>query len=478
MKKLRELLRLKLSAQLSHRQIGQALNLSPGTVSYYAQAAIEAGLSWPLPEEWDDAVLNQRIEPLAKQLRTRPAQRAQPDWPHIHAALSQKHMTLMHLWEDYAQMHPGRCYSYAQFTRLHHAWCKKQHVTMRLEHRAGEKGFIDYAGTTVPVYSRKTGAVDFQAQIFLMVLGLSHYTFAYASRSQQLPDWIDAHQRAFRFFGGVPEILVPDNLKSGISDSCRFEPEANPTYAEMAAHYNGVIIPARPHTPRDKAVVENAVLVASRWILTRLMKQKCYSLNALNHALRELLTALNQKPFQKRQGSRYQQFMDLEKQVLRPLPEDAYEMAQLQYQTVPSDYHVWIQGHYYSVPYTAVHEKVLCRYTHSTVEILLGHQRIASHLRSFEKDQKTTLEEHQPMAHRLYQQWRPEIFLAWAQHIGPGVLEVAEFILTHQQHPQQSSKIHFGSNIWPNVLVITDSTKRVGEPGYSIVSVLKVSDPF
>lgn len=444
MKKLRELLRLKFDAKLKHRQIGLALNISPGTVSYYIQAATAAGLAWPLPGDLDDEALIKRIEPLAKQLRNRKPKQALPDWPSIHQELAKKHMTRMLLWEDYAKANPGRFYSYAQFTRRYNTWCKKQHLSMRLEHRAGEKSFIDYAGTTIPVYCRKTGEIAFKAEIFLMVLGLSHYTFAYACRSQSLPDWIDAHRRAFRFFGGTSQILVVDNLKSGITDSCQFEPEANPTYADMAEHYNTAIIPARPKTPKDKAVVENAVLVASRWIIARLLKQRFYSLHTLNNALFELLTALNQKPFQKRQGSRYQQFADIEKATLRPLPETEYEFATLKYQTVPPDYHVRIDSHYYSVPYPLVNEVVLCRYTQTTVEVFYNNQRIASHLRAYEKDKKTTAEIHMPKAHLAYQQWTPQVFLDWAIRAGPGVLQVAEIILANKRHPQCCSKIHFG----------------------------------
>ena len=444
MKKLRELLRLKFDTRLSHRQIGRALNVSAGTVSYYVQAAIQVGLTWPLPNDLDDKALIQAIEPVAKQLRTRPSKPILPPWNSIHRALSQKHMTLMLLWEDYVKENPQRHYIYTQFTRLYKSWSQSQQVTLRLEHKAGEKGFIDYAGTTIPVYCRETSDIDFHAQIFLMVLGLSHYTFAYATRSQQLPDWIDAHKRAFQFFGGVPQVLVPDNLKAGITDSCQFEPLANPTYADMAAHYGTAIIPARPYTPRDKAIAENAVLITSRWIIARLSQQKFYSLYALNQALHQLLTRLNQKPFQKRQGCRYQQFIDIERAALRPLPKTPYTFATLTYQTVPKDYHVRLDKHYYSVPYTLVNQSVLCRYTQNTVEIFYQHRRVASHLRSFQKDKKTTVLSHMPKAHRAYQQWTPQVFLEWAHLSGLGVWHVAKKIVEKKSHPEQCSKIHFG----------------------------------
>ena len=444
MKKIRELLRLKYEAKLTHRQIGRALNISPGTVSYYSQAANQAGLSWPLAPKLSDDELIQLLEPLAKQLRAPQAQYVKPEFSEIKKALSKKHMTLMLLWEDYKTLYQDQAYSYAQFTRHYKAWAKTQKVSMRLEHVAGEKGFIDYAGTTIPIYCRDTGKKLMDAQLFVMALGLSHYTFAYASQSQKLPDWVDAHRRAFEFYGGVPKILVPDNLKSGITDSCQFEPEANPTYADMSEHYKTAIIPARPRSPQDKSIAENAVLVASRWILARLLKQKFYSLPALNNAISELLVALNNKPFQKRQGSRHQQFVELEKPYLIELPDKPYETATLKYQTVPPDYHVRIDGHYYSVPYIHINEEVLCRYTQRTVEVFKGNTRIASHARSFEKDKKTTIGSHMPKAHQNYRQWTPQVFIDWADNIGHGALNVALSIVANKKHPEQCSKIHFG----------------------------------
>lgn len=445
MSKVREVLRLKFSAKLSHRKIGRALNISPGTVSYYAQAAAQANLSWPLPAGLDDEQLSLLIEPLAKQLRkSKSLTKVKPDFTWVQRELSAKHMTEMLVWETYAKSHPNQHYSYSQFTRLYKAWLKKQKITMRLEHKAGDKGFVDYAGSTIPIYDRETQEVQFESQIFVMALGLSHYTFAYATRSQQLPDWIDAHKRAFQFFRGVPNILVPDNLKSGITDSCQFEPEANPTYAEMAKHYDTVIIPARPRTPQDKSIAENAVLVASRWIIARLRKQKFYSLNALNNAIGELLDVLNKKPFQKRQGSRYQQFTELEKDALKNLPDEPYQFATLQYKTVGPDYHVCIDRHYYSVPSKYVSDKVLCRITKETIEILFNTHRIASHQRVYAPDKKTTVKAHMPKAHQLYANWTPQSFLDWSASVGQGVANIAEEIVAQKKHPEQCSKIHFG----------------------------------
>ncbi len=420
-----------------------SVGISPATVSNYSQAAQKAGLSWPLPTSLSDEELIARIEPVAKQLRHQSSSKVMPCWPEIAKALTTKHMTLRLLWEDYAAAHGKKAYSYTHFTRGYKAWSKRQKVSLRLTHKAGEKAFIDYAGTTIAVLNHD-GTVAFHAHLFVMALGLSHYTFAHACRSQQLPDWLDAHVRALDYFDGVPTVWVPDNLKSGITNSCQFEPEANLSYAALAEHYGAAIIPARPARPQDKSIAENAVLVASRWIIARLAKQRFYSLQALNNAIADLLTALNNKPFQKREGSRRQQYEALEKAALNPMPKTRYEYAKLAYQRVAKDYHIRIDKHYYSVPYTLVGETLLCRLTATTVEFLYQNQRVASHLRSDKPDAKTTCTSHMPKHHQDYHAWSPQTFMDWAEQTGTAVLQVAQHILATKKHPEQCSKIHAG----------------------------------
>ena len=444
MKKLRELIRLKFDAKLTHRQIAAALNISPSTVSHYASAAAKMNLTWPLPDTLDDDALTETLEPHAKQLRQGVPFSNAPDWSAIHAELANKHVTQMLLWEEYQQQATGKVYSYSQFTRCYKKWCKQKKVTMRISHTPGEKAFIDYAGATISIYCRQTQEVQFKAQLFVMVLGASDYTFIHASKSQQLPDWINAHVKAFDFFGGVPSILVPDNLKSGITDSCKFEPLANPTYADLAAHYGTAIIPARPRMPRDKAKAESTVLIAERWIVARLRKQKFYSLHALNNAIRELCHTMNHKPFQKRQGSRSSQFIEHEKSTLQALPKQGYQFATFKELTVPSDYHLRLDAHYYSVPYQLNGEKVFCRLTAEIIEIFYKNNRVASHLRADIKDEKTTNKAHMPKAHLKYQSWIPQDFLDWANTIGPGVMNMANEMMKIKSHPEQCYKIHMG----------------------------------
>lgn len=447
MKKIRQLLRLKFESQLSHRAIGRALNISPGTVSYYSQAAIQLGLSWPLPEDLEgDNDLTVLLEPVAKQLRQTTGRYHQPNWPEIHEALSHKHMTQMLQWEDYKKTIPSgkQHYSYAQFTRRYKAYAKKQKLSMRQSHTPGEHAYIDYAGTTIPIYCRKTQRVLFNAQLFLMVLGASNYTFVYATQSQKLPDWIDAHVKAFEFFGGTPKCLVPDNLKSGVTKACSFEPIANPSYADMAEHYHCAILPARARKPKDKAKVENAVLIASRWIVARLLKQRFYSLRALNNAIADLLEAFNQRAFQKRQGSRLSQFTSIEQAALRPLDENHYNFATFKNMTVPPDYHVRIDEHYYSVPYTLVAETVTCRVSSHCIEVFHQNKRVASHVRSLAKDDKSTVSQHMPKAHQAYGQWTPQSFIDWAGIIGPSTCNFAQEIVRTKAHPEQCARIHQG----------------------------------
>ncbi len=444
MLKLRELLRLKFQANLSYREIGRALAISPSTVSYYLNAVQAANIQWPDEAKLSDTQLLKRIEQYAKHLKKPSKDRQEPDWAMIHSCLIPKRVTLALLWEEYTALLPKNPYSYTQFTRRYHNWCKHNQVTMRLTHVAGDKSFIDYAGDTLPIYLKQTGEILLNAQLFVMVLGLSDYTFAYLTASQSLPDWIDAHVRAFDFFGGVTRLLVPDNLKAGITDSGQFEPLENPTYADMAKHYGSAIVPARPATPQDKSKAENGVLLAQRWIMTKLLKQRFYSLSSANEALRELLYVLNHKPFQKRQGSRYSQFIEKEKPLLKPLPKTAYSFAQFKFIRVPNDYHIRIDKHYYSVPYTLISEEICCRYTQSTVEVLHNNQRICSHARSFEPDTKTTDKAHMPIAHFKYDQWTPQVFLDWAEMSGDHVYKLAQRIIAKKIHPELSSKFHFG----------------------------------
>jgi len=440
MRKIKDVLRLHFEAGLGQRVIARALTMSHVTVGDYLKRATRAGLSWPLPEELDEVGLERLLFPPPVAI---PAdQRPLPDWAHVHQELKRKGVTLGLLWEEYQSAGPD-AYRYSRFCDLYRAWVGKLRLSMRQVHVAGEKLFVDYAGQTLPIANRRSGEIR-EAQVFVAALGASSQTFAEATWTQGLPDWIGSHNRAFAFYGGVPQILIPDNLKSGVTKPCRYEPDLNPTYAEMAAHYGCAVIPARVRKPKDKAKVEVAVQVAERFILARLRNRTFFSLAEANAAIKELVEQLNRRPFKKLPGSRQELFDTLERPVLLPLPAQPYLFAEWRQARVNIDYHVEVDGHYYSVPYALVKQQLDVRLTATTVECLHKGQRVASHLRSFERGRHTTVAEHMPKSHRAYAEWTPQRLVNWAAKTGPATAALAEAILASRSHPQQGYRSVLG----------------------------------
>ena len=324
MRKIVEVLRLKHECRLNHRRIALSVGVSRSTVCDYLMRAAAAGLSWPLPESMTEAQVEQLLFPSVPVIAA--ALRPQPDWAIVQQELRRKSMTLLLLWQEYKAAYPDGL-RYSWFCQSYRLWSGKLDLVMRQEHRAGEKLFVDYAGQTVPVTERATGEIA-QAQIFVAVLGASNYTYAEATFTQALADWIGSHVRTFEFLGGVPEVVVPDNLKSAVTRACRYDPDLNPTYREFARHYQVAIVPARVARPRDKAKVEAGVLLVERWILARLRHRQFFSLAELNAAIRELLTELNRRAFKKLPGSRASQFAAIDRPALRALPTIAYQYAE------------------------------------------------------------------------------------------------------------------------------------------------------
>ncbi len=440
MRKIKDILRLFHQARMSRRRIAACLSLSRDTVSKTLIRAEAAGLSWPLPDGLDEDALERLLYPPAQ---IQPGgMRPVPDWAEVHRELKRKSVTLMLLWQEYKALHPDG-YQYSWFCELYRTWRKKIDLVMRQEHRAGEKLFVDYAGETAEVIDPETGEVR-EAQIFVAVLGASNYTYAEATWTQQLEDWIGAHERAFHFFGGTPEIVVPDNLKTGVVKAHRYEPDLNATYQDLATHYAVAIIPARVRRPRDKAKVENGVLLVERWILAALRHRRFFSLDELNEAIGALLERLNERPFRKLDGSRRSLFELLERPVLRPLPPTPYVYAEWKKARVGIDYHVEVEGHYYSVPHRYVREQVDVRRTETTVECFFKGKRIASHARSLRKGGHTTVKAHMPPSHRHYADWTPERLTGWAAKTGPATAELVEEIIASRAHPQQGYRACLG----------------------------------
>jgi transposase len=314
---------------------------------------------------------------------------------------------------------------------------------MRQTHRAGEKLFVDYAGQTLPVIDPRMGEIR-SAQIFVAVLGASNYTYAEATWSQSLPDWIGSHQRSFTFLGGLPELVVPDNLLSGVTKAHRYEPDLNPTYLEMATHYGVAIVPARIRKPKDKAKAEVGVQIVERWILASLRNRTFFSLTELNQTIQQLVLKLNQRPFKKLPGSRGERFQSLDKPALKALPMTPYVYAEWKLVRVHIDYHVDIEGHYYSVPYRLVKQQLDARITENTVEVFNKGERVASHLRSWLKGHHTTLNAHRPEAHQHYGDWSPERFMSWAEKIGSATRQVITAVLQERRHPEQGYRSCLG----------------------------------
>jgi len=430
MRKTREILRLLWDGRLGVRQIARTCAVSHSTVLEYRLRAATAGLCWEEVASMDSARLEQRLFPAVAS----PSQRAVPDWDEIHLALKGKSVTLQLLWEEYRAVE-SEGYQYSQFCKLYGDWRGRLDLSMRQQHRAGEKLFVDYCGDTVPVNDAAGDALR-QAVIFVAVQGASSCTYAEATWSQSLPDWIGSHVRAFAYFGGVTELLIPDNLKSGVTKACRYEPTLNRTYEDLARHYGTTVIPARVRRPKDKSKAEIGVQVVQRWILASLRRRQFFSLAELNAAIRELLERLNNRPFKKLPGSRRSQFETLDRPALRPLPEAAYEYAEWPRARVRHDYHVAVDGHFYSVPYQLVGKEVDVRLTASAVECLHGDQRVACHLRSAVAGGSTTCVDHMPPSHRGYAEQTPETLAAWAEKTGPATAQLVAAIVASRSHPQ------------------------------------------
>ena len=439
MRKIRDVLRLH-AAGLSKRRIAASLNIGATSAGDYLRRARRAGLEWPLPDDLRDEALERLL--FAPPRAVSPDRRPLPDWPLLHRELKRPGVTLSLLWEEYRAVHPEG-YGYSRFCELYRAWKGGLTPTMRQAHVAGEKLFVDYAGATMEVIDGLTGEVR-AAQIFVAALGASSYTYAEATWTQALPDWIGSHTRAFAFFDGVPAQVVPDNLKSGVVKACLYDPEINRTYAGMAAHYDTAIVPARPRKPRDKAKVEVGVQVVERWILARLRNRRFFSLAELNQAIRELLEDLNRRVTKHLGASRRQLFEQLDQPALKPLPDRPYQYAEWKQRRAGLDYHVEVARHYYSVPHVLAKQKLWARITDRTVEIFHKGNRVAAHMRGSGNRRHTTVAEHMPSSHRRYANWTPDRIRRDAAANGPHTGILIDVILHAKPHPEQGFRSAIG----------------------------------
>jgi transposase len=440
MRKIRDVIRLALGEGLSLRQVGLSLGVPFTTVGDHVRRATAAGLSWPLPEELSDHDLEQLLfPPPVPSNVTRPM----PDYAKVHMELRKKGVTLELLWLEYREFHPDG-YGYSQFAKLYGVFKGRVDLVMRQVHRAGEKLFVDFPGMRIPIYDKRTGEVVRRAELFVAVAGASNYLFAEALPSQELMHWVAAHVHAFEAMGGCHEIVVCDNLRSGVTRPQRYEPDVNATYQEMAAHYGVAVIPTRSYKPRDKAKVEAGVQLAERWIIARLRNRRFFSLSEANVAIRECAAVINARPFKKMDGSRAELFEQLDRPALRPLPATRYEFATFRKAKVNIDYHVELDRHYYSVPYQLVGKVVELRVTESTLEVLFSAKRIASWPRSSVRSGYSTDPAHMPESHRRYAAWTPSRIISWAKTTGPATASLVEEILASRPHPEQGFRSALG----------------------------------
>jgi len=438
MRKTREVLRLKWVLGRSHREIHRATGVGVATVSETATRATAAGLDWAAVERISDDELEERLYPKVSTGTARPL----PDPVYLHTELRRPGVTLRLLHVEYLEQHRDG-YGYTQFCEHYRQWCDRRRLSMRQVHRAGEKLFVDYAGKKPAIVDPKTGE-RIEVELFIAVLGASNYTYAEATRTQRSHDWIGSHTRCLTQLGGVPGAIVPDQLKSGVSGACRYEPRVQRVYDELGQHYGTVILPARPAHPRDKAKVEVGVQVAERWILARLRNQTFFSLDALNERISELCDELNERVMRHYGESRRQLFVRLDRPALKPLPSTAFSYGEWKTAKVNVDYHIEVDHHYYSVHFGLVHEEVEARSTATTVEIFHRGQRVAAHARSYERGRHTTLADHMPKLHQQHAEWSPSRFTRWASSIGPKTEELVRAILAERPHPEHGYRSCLG----------------------------------
>ena len=443
MRNIKECLRLKFEAGLSHEKIARALQLSKGVVSKYVSAARAAGLDWPALAALEEAELAAALLPPTTQCKTR-GERVLPDLLTIHRELRRKGVTLQLLWEEYVAVHPEQpTYRYTQFVAHYRQYAGSLKRSMRQQHRAGEKLFIDYAGPTLPIINAATGEIT-RAHIFVAALGASNYTYACATPGETQVDWLTSLGQALSYFGGVPEMVVPDNPRALIAHPDRYEPGLNRAALECARHYGTVMLPARPRKPQDKAKAEVAVQIVERWIMARLRHSQFFSLQALNQAIAELLEDLNQRRFKKLDGCRREWFERLDQPALRPLPARPYEVATFKRCKVNIDYHIEVEGSFYSVPSALARQTVDARLTARTVEILHGNRRVASHLLLQRRGTYSTQSEHMPASHKAHREWTPQRLLDWGERIGPFTRQIVDYQLTHKPHPEMGYRSCLG----------------------------------
>jgi len=439
MHRIKEILRQKLVLKRSHREVVASVGGSVGFVSGVVGRVAALGLTAAEIDGLDEVALEARLYgPSLAHASNRPL----PDPAGMHIELKRSGVTLQLLHLEYLEKHPEG-YRYTRYCDAYREWLAKRSPTMRQTHVAGDKMFVDYSGKRPQLVDATTGEVT-DVEFYVAVLGASNYTFAEATFTQQVPDFIASTTRALTFFGGVPHAIVPDQLKSAVTLACRYEPGIQRSFDELGRHYGTTIMPARPGSPRDKAKVEVGVQIAQRWILARLRNQVFHTLGELNARIRELTVDLNARTMRLYKTSRRELFEQLEKPALVALPADAFEYAGWKKATLNVDYHLAFDDHFYSASHTLIHEELWVRATTTTVEVFHRSARVASHARSYVKFKHTTTPAHMPVAHQKHAEWTPTRILGWARTVGPMTERLAQTILAERRHPEHGYRSCLG----------------------------------
>ncbi len=442
MDKIREILRMHVELGLGVRKIADALSISKTAVGDYISGFNACGISYTDTVKLTDSEL---YELLCGQKKKSGRYRDLEDsFPYFAKELKRKGVTLKLLWEEYIEKTPGG-YRYAQAAWHYRVWRQASSVTMHMEHKAGDRAYVDFAGEKFKIVDPKTGEM-IQVEIFTSILGASQLAYVEATRSQRKEDWIAANENAFRKFGGVTAAIMPDQLRSAVKKPCKYEPDINPEYDDFAKHYGTVIFPARQGKPRDKSLVENLVKLTYQRILAPMRDEVFTSMHDLNKRIFSLTEKHNSTPFQKLKISRYELFLETEKDKLLPLPAKRYEFKSFAFPTVGINYHIYLSQdiHYYSVPYRLSGKKVKVIYSSSSVEIYYDGRRIASHIRNRKRGGYTTKKDHMPSSHRYYAEWSPDRILRWADKVGPNVKKLVSTVLSGKQYPEQAYRTCIG----------------------------------
>ena len=471
MRKIKDVLRLKHDNGFSNRAIARSLSMSRSAVGEYLERFEKSGLDWPLSSGLTDQDLEAKLfshpnvlSPLSA--AARPPTKAPPDFAYVHEELRthrRLNLTMTQLWIEYKEVNPQDSYQYSQFCEHFRRWRQKNlDPVMRQTHRPGEKLFVDYSDG---LFIFDSNGNKFLTYLWVGTWGASSFTYAEACLSQTLPAWVMSHVHALNYFGCGPSVVVPDNLKSGVAKACFYEPDINPTYADLATHYGFAVLPARPYHPRDKAVVENGVLVAKRWILSVLRHRTFYSLEELNKAIGLLLEKLNNRPMRKVKKSRRDFFESLDRPMARTLPQEPYQYADWCKATVHIDYQVEVDRHYYSVPFRLIHERLDIRLTRTTFEAFFKGERLAAHARSYVPGGRTALKEHMPPSHQKHLEWTPSRIINWGATIGPSTAHLVKRIMDDRPYPEHGYRACMGvlhlAKHYPNTRVEAASLRAI-----------------